>query len=74
MPLTSAAHVPQAVDGEVVGVCGGRLWPVLTDPGEPLHLWVALGTSEASLIALDLAGVDALRELLADARARMAAG
>ena len=74
MPLQPVAHVPEALDGEVLGVCGGRLWPVLTDPGEPLCLWMALGTCDASLIELDLSAVDALQELLADARARMAAG
>lgn len=70
--LTPAHNVPHVLDGEVLGLAGTKCWPVLADPCDRLVLW-AVGR-DMTAVQLDLAGVRALIELLADAERRMQAG
>ena len=67
--LTTSATVPYILTGEVLGMAGGKLWPMLPDQCDRLTLW-AVGADMVG-VELDLAGVMALIELLTDARDRM---
>ena len=72
--LQPVATVPQTLAGEVP--CdGGRLFVALTEPpgGPPDRLTIMLST-DRPVAVLDAAAVAALRDLLADAAGRMAAG
>lgn len=68
--LTTIPTVPHVVSGEVVGTCGAKVWPMLADGADCMHLWVA-GQYMAG-VQLDLAGVNALIALLQEVEARMA--
>lgn len=68
--LQPVSTVPQTLTGEVL--CdGGRLFVALTEPGDRLTLMLS---TDRPVAVLDAAAVAALRELLADAAGRMAAG
>ena len=68
MPLAPLPTVPHALSGEVVGIDGAKVWPVLTDG--VLTLWVCRG-GEMQRAELDAGAVADLRDLLGDAAARM---
>lgn len=67
--LTPSHTVPHIVTGEVIGACGGKVWPMLADGAECMHLWVS-GQYMAG-VQLDLAGVGALIVLLQEVEARL---
>lgn len=69
--LTPAVHVPQVLAGEVLGLDGTKVWPVLPEPRDRLTLW-AVGADMVA-VQLDLAALDALLALLGEARAAMVA-
>jgi hypothetical protein len=69
--LQPAQHVPGVLQGEVLGVNGGKVWPVLA--GDRLTLWAVRGGDMVG-VELDAAGADALLQLLGEARGLMRAG
>lgn len=69
MPLADHPNVPHAPCGEVIGIDGSKVWPVLA--GDRLDLWFNRG-GDMQRAQLDAAAVAALRDLLDDAAARMA--
>jgi hypothetical protein len=60
--LTTLPTIPHIVSGEVIGACGAKVWPMLPDGAECMHLWIA-GAGMVG-VQLDLAGVRALIGLL----------
>lgn len=70
--LTPAPHVPQMLCGDVAGLDGTRAAVDLpADLLDRVTIWI-IGPAMAG-VHLDLAGIDALQELLADAVGRMRA-
>ena len=70
--LQPAAHVPRMLCGDVVGLDGTRAAVDLpADLLDRITLWV-IGPAMAG-VHLDLAGIEALQGLLADAAGRMRA-
>lgn len=67
--LESLSTVPHVPHNEVIGVCGGKVWPMLPEGAECAHLWV----SGAGMVGvqLDAAGVRALIGLLREIEGRM---
>ena len=70
--LESLSTVPHVPHNEVVGVCGGKVWPMLPDGAECMHLWLAKGDMVG--VQLDAAGVKALRDLLGEIEGRLERG
>lgn len=64
MALAAAPNVPHVLAGEVAGLDGTKVWPVLAEPADRCVLWVVAGTMAGA--QLDLAGVEALQALLAE--------
>lgn len=69
MPLSAAPNVPHVLVGEVAGLDGTKGWPVVAEPADRCVLWVVAGTMAGG--QLDLAGVEALQQLLAEVAAAM---
>lgn len=71
MHLRPAPTVPHVLSGEVVGLDGTKVWPMLAAPGDRCVLWVVAGSMSGA--QLDLAGVEALQQLLGEVAAAMRA-
>ena len=72
MALAPAAHVPHMLCGDVAGLDGTRAAVDLpADLLDRVTIWV-IGPAMAG-VHLDLPGIDALQQLLADAAGRMRA-
>lgn len=71
MALRAAPNVPHVMAGEVAGLDGTKVWPVLAEPSDRCVLWVVAGAMAGA--QLDLAGVEALQALLADVATLMRA-
>jgi hypothetical protein len=69
--LAAAPTVPHVQSGEVVGLDGTKIWPMLAAPGDRCVLWVVAGDMAGA--QLDLAGVEALQQLLAEVATAMRA-
>ena len=69
MALEPVPTVPYVLAGDVAGLDGGRLWPVLPEPMDRLTLWVVGG--DLVSVDLDLAGVRALLRMLEQAESAM---
>lgn len=67
-----APTVPHVLSGEVVGLDATKVWPMLAAPADRCVLWVVAGDMAGA--QLDLAGVEALQQLLAEVAAAMRAG
>lgn len=64
MPLAAAPNVPHVLAGEVVGLEGTKMWPMVAAPGDRCVLWVVAGNMAGA--QLDLAGIEALQVVLAE--------
>lgn len=64
MTLSAAPNVPHVLVGEVPGLDGTKIWPMVAAPADRCVLWVVSGDMAAA--QLDLAGVEALRQLLGE--------
>lgn len=71
MPLAALPSVPYVLAGEVPGLDGTRVLPVVADPRDRCVLWVI--ERQMAGAQLDLAGVDALLATLAEVAAVMRA-
>lgn len=71
MPLAAAPNVPHVLVGEIPGLDGTKVWPMVAAPGDRCVLWVVSGDMAAA--QLDLAGVEALQQLLGEVAAAMRA-
>jgi hypothetical protein len=61
--------MPHVLSGEVVGLDGTKVWPMLAEPADRCVLWVVAGDMAGA--QLDLAGVEALQRLLGEVAAVM---
>lgn len=64
MTLSAAPNVPHVLVGEVPGLDGTKVWPMVAAPADRCVLWVVSGDMAAA--QLDLAGVEALQQLLGE--------
>jgi hypothetical protein len=71
MPLAALPNVPYVLAGEVQGLDGTRVLPVVAEPRDRCVLWVI--ERQMAGAQLDLAAVDALLALLTEAAAAMRA-
>jgi hypothetical protein len=69
--LEAAPTVPHVLVGEVLGLDGTKVWPMLAAPADRCVLWVVAGDMAGA--QLDLAAVIRLRELLGEVAAAMLA-
>lgn len=52
MPLAPAPNVPHVLSGEVVGLDGTKVWPVVAEPADRCVLWVVAGGIRCSALCV----------------------